>query len=208
MVNMLDTTMNDERIAEMAVRPLADTEATQMLAAGMQRVQAQTGKTQRELASELGYKTSVVLSHMALGRVPIPVDKASDIARVLGLDPMRFLLATLKQRHPGVAFEALLGVRFSSESALAAELTSIAGLSLDELGEQTKHVLREVVASAQPTKRWLSVAEIAAVELLRELFPRVQTEGLAPGDRDFLRTLAALLNETNEKAESDYDERS
>ncbi len=177
---------------------LAGTEATRMLASAMQRVQGETGKTQRSLANELGYKTSVVLSHMALGRVPIPLDKVTDIARVLGLDATSFLLATLKQRHPGIEFDRLLGVELSAGTALAAELTSIAGQSLDDFTEETKHVLREVVASSDPARRWLSLREIAVMDLVRELFPRASGTGLSPGDIEFLRTLAELLRDTDQ----------
>lgn len=176
-----------KRTSPSADYPLADTEATKMLSAALERVQSETGQTQREIARALGYKTSVVLSHMALGRVPIPVDRAEHIAKVLGLDPCRFLLVTLRQRHPEVDFDGLFGLQMPQDSALVSELRSIAGKALDELPNPTKRALREVVASAQPERRWLSSAELATVELLRELRPSFHLEGLSAADKDALR---------------------
>ena len=54
--------------------PLQGTRAQVMLENAMKAAQA-SGRSQRDVAAELGYKTSVVLSHMTAGRVPIPVDR-------------------------------------------------------------------------------------------------------------------------------------
>jgi hypothetical protein len=175
--------------------PLANTEATRMLAAGLERVHAHRGLTQKDVASKLNYKTSVVLSHMALGRVPIPVDRAEDIAAVLGLDPTRFLLAVLKQRHPDVDFETLLGVQLPQESGVAAELEALAGTTLDELPKETKQVLREVASAANPQQRWLTTAELPVVEILRRRYPAMPMDGLTTDER---RHLTARLNKEQE----------
>lgn len=174
--------------------PLADSEATKILAAGLERLQRETGATQKEVATRLNYRTSVVLSHMALGRVPIPIDRANDIARELGLDPSRFLLATLKQRHPEVDFEALFGVQMRQESALASELSAIAGESLDQLPAPTKEILRDVVATRQPERRWLSSTELPIVEMIRQRYPNVRREGLGPDDRQQLVSCLGLAS--------------
>lgn len=171
--------------------PLAQTEATRMLAAGLECLKETKGKTQRDVARQLGYKTSVVLSHMALGRVPIPIDKANLIADVLKLDPSAFLLAILKQRHPDVKFETLLGVQLPRESATVAELELIAEAPLDELPDETKQLLREVVGSRHPERRWLSTAELPIIEKLRQRYPAMHWDGLGEEDR---RQLASFLN--------------
>ena len=148
--------------------PLAESDATKMLAAGLARAARETGATQREIASHLGYKTSVVLCHMALGRVPIPIERAADVARLLKMDRQAFLLATLQQRHPNVQFESLLGISLPQTSAVAAELEVIAGIPLDKLTQDRVQVLREVVASADPARRWASPAELATLDTLRK----------------------------------------
>ena len=61
----------------------------------------------RQLASELNYKSAVVLSHMRTGRLPIPVERAQEIAKVVGLSPDTFLKMVLKQRFENVDFSAL-----------------------------------------------------------------------------------------------------
>jgi hypothetical protein len=177
----------------------ANSEATKMLAAGIERVANGTGATQRDIAKQLNYKTSVVLSHMALGRVPIPIDRVPDIARVLALNPSAFLLATLKQRHPDIDFDALLGVQMPSESALAAELEAIAGAALDELPSETRQILREVVGSRQPERRWLAHTELPIVELLRSRFPEIGPKGLSRSQREML--IACLENGAAASAE-------
>jgi len=181
--------MNESGTSKPQDYPLAQSDATRMLATGLERVRAETGATQRDIAMELNYRTSVVLSHMALGRVPIPIDRAQEIARVLGLDPTRFLLATLKQRHREVDFEALFGVRVPQESAVAAELEAIAGVELDELPKGTREILRQVVSSKLPERRWLSAAELPIIEMLRRRLPTLHGEGLTPDDSRRLATL-------------------
>jgi len=147
--------------------PLAHTDATRMLAAGLERVHADMGLTQKEVASRLSYKTSVVLSHMALGRVPIPIDRAEDIAGVLGLDRSRFLMAVLNQRHPSIDFNALFEPTNVQAGHIVAELEALAGTSLDLLPQQTIEVLREVVACANPARRWITPEQLSALDALR-----------------------------------------
>jgi hypothetical protein len=160
----------------------AETEAT-MLLAGAIADRAGERLSLRELGRRLEYKQPVVLSHMATGRVPIPIDRALDIARVVGLPPKRFLLAVLEQRHPGLDWSMLA----EPAGGFAAELETVAARPLDELPGNTKGVLREVVIDPRPSRRWLTTAELPAVELLRDLRPAIQDEGLSAEDKKNLR---------------------
>jgi hypothetical protein len=148
-----------------------------MLESAMKAAQA-AGRSQRDVAGELGYKSSVVLSHMAAGRVPIPVDRAGDIATALGMDSQAFLLAVLEQRHPEIDFKSLFNISYSSAGTVG-RLEAIAGCSLDDLPAETRTMLEEVVGARSPRRRWLALPEIAAVELIRDLRP----EGLTGDDR-------------------------
>jgi transcriptional regulator with XRE-family HTH domain len=186
--------------------PLAATEATQLLADALAKTQQQTGKTQRELSQELGYKSSVVLSHMASGRVPIPLDKTMSIAQVLNLDHSRFLLATLKQRFPDVPFESLLGIKLQPTSELERELVAIAGAGLDDLDDTTKAVMREVVAAARPESRWLSTSEIPVVASIRAFYPAVLRRGLtATEQKSLLTALSSLERNGGALSEAEQD---
>ena len=158
------------------------TRAQMMLDEALRRAQA-AGRLQRTVAGELGYKSSVVLSHMGSGRVPIPVDRARDIAANLGMDSDAFLLAVLEQRFPESNIRALFNISYSSDRTVA-KLEAIAGCSLDDLPGETKSMLEEVVAARHPRRRWLSTAEVSIMELVRDLRPDGLVSGLSDEDRD------------------------
>ena len=152
-----------------------------MLEEALRRAQA-AGRSQRTVAAELGYKSSVVLSHMGLGRVPIPVDRARDIAMQLDMDSDAFLMAVLEQRYPGADFRALFNMSYSSNRTVA-KLEAVAGCSLDELPVETKSMLEEVIAARHPRRRWLSTAELATINLVRSLRPDSPFSDLSEDDR-------------------------
>ena len=159
----------------------ADTEAA-MLLGGAIAERARERISLRELGRRLNYKQPVVLSHMALGRVPIPIDRALEIAAIVGLPPKKFLLAVLEQRHPEVEWPVLI-----EQADFANELESLAGTLLDDLQVDTKSIIREAVVDPSPVRRWLSIAELATVEMIREMRPHVRTEGLTAEDRKAIR---------------------
>jgi hypothetical protein len=161
--------------------PLQGTPAQVMLEGAMKAAQA-SGRSQREVAGDLGYKSSVVLSHMTIGRVPIPVDRARDLAMVLGMDPDAFLVAVLEQRHPEIDFKSLFNISYSSPSTVG-HLEAIAGSSLDDLPAETRAMLEEVVGARNPRRRWLALPELATVGLIRDLRPNSSTDGLSNEDR-------------------------
>lgn len=161
--------------------PLRGTRAQVMLEGAMKAAQA-SGRSQREVAAQLGYKSSVVLSHMTVGRVPIPVDRARDMAAALGMDGDAFLLAVLEQRHQEIDFKSLFNISYSS-AATVGRLEAIAGCSLDDLPAETRAMLEEVVGARSPRRRWLALSELPAVELIRDLRPNSSTEGLSNEDR-------------------------
>lgn len=145
----------------------------------------------------MGYRQAVVLSHMASGRVPIPIDRATDIAREVGLPPKKFLQAVLQQRHPEVEWELLT----TPGDPLCAELEILARKPLSSLSEGHQRVVREAVRDPDPEARWLSIPEIPAVKLFRELFPDLSKSGLSASDRATVKTLAELLLDIEKKVE-------
>jgi transcriptional regulator with XRE-family HTH domain len=167
-----------------------------MLTDGLRSAALERGLSLREIGRRLGYKQPAVLSHMAKGRVPVPIDRAPEIAQQVGLPVDRFLEAVLRQHHPEVEW----GLITEPSAILCGEMERLAGKPLDDLDAGHQRVLKEAVDDRDPEARWLSVPEIPAMRLLRELFPAVSTEGLSATDRDFLRTLADLLRDTDEKA--------
>jgi hypothetical protein len=132
---------------------------------------------------------------MANGRVPIPLDRAVDIAREVGLPTRQFLEAVLEQRHPTIDWSLLL----TDNDPLVRELEEMSGKPLSALGGKHEKVLSEVVRDPDPESRWLSIPELRAVALLRELFPHMRTDGLEEDEREALRFSALVLQ--NPKAE-------
>ena len=170
--------------------PLADTTAARMLSEGFARAKHEQGLSIRQIGKQMNYKTAVVLSHMALGRVPIPIDRAEELADTLAIDKAAFLQAVVKQRHPDVAWHLLTeGRRSSASDSLADELEAILGCRLKDLSIEQRAVMREVAAEPRPRRRWLSVHELHAVEVLREAVPDMQTEGVSSADLTAIRAL-------------------
>ena len=172
----------------MAEHRWAETPAARMLASGLRAAAMERGLSLREIGRRLNYKQPVVLSHMATGRVPIPLDRALDIAREVGLPKKQFLQEVLQQRHPGVDWRLIT----AGEDPFVEELETIAGKPLSDLTAEHQRVLKDVVRDPDPQSRWLSIHEIAAVQLLRRIFPDMQREGLSPDDRNLLDLIPAL----------------
>ena len=164
---------------------LVESPATHMLAEGLARASQERGLSLRKVGALLGYKQAVVLSHMATGRVPIPIDRAEEIARVLEIDPAIFLEAVVKQRHPEVSW-SLLG---SSDDVdvIVHELAVSLGKPLRELTGEQRAVMREVVAEQRPRRRWLSVHELTTVDMLRDMRPAMGSQGLEASDLNAIR---------------------
>lgn len=164
--------------------PLQGTKAQRMLSEALDRASRDKDQSQRFVAAQLGYKSSVVLSHMASGRVPIPVDRAVDFARYLGMDQNEFLLAVLEQRHPEIDFERLLTKGKGAAkgkapvSALTEELEALANRPLDELNISQVKVMREVVQDGNAARRWVASHEIGLIEQIRRFKP----DGLTPAE--------------------------
>src|SRR5690606_34887218 len=134
----------------------ANSTATRMLAAGIERANQEQGLSIRQLGKQIGYKQAVVLSHMALGRVPITIDRAQDLAKALGLDQADFLRAVVNQRYPDVNWN-LLSTRSQSgdDDQLPHELEVILGTKLENLSQEQRRVMREVAIDTYPSRRWL-----------------------------------------------------
>lgn len=163
--------------------PLSESQASRMLAQGLARAKEERGWSIRQIGKLMGYKTSVVLSHMASGRVPIPIDRAEELADIIGLDKKDFLQSVLIQRHPRVSWGLLSGpYQTIRNDNLTLELEAALGSSLKDLSLEQRAVMREVAAEKSPRRRWLTVHELHAVEKLRKLFPSIRNEGISSAD--------------------------
>jgi hypothetical protein len=152
--------------------PFAESAAARMLADAIRRKQA-AGFSLRRLAPTLGYKQSTVLSHMANGRIPVPMARAKQIASVMGIPQSEFMIAVMEQREPAASTMLMAGPidLARSPQSFADELEEIAGRRLDDLTAEQKDVMRKVAVDPSPARRWLAEAEIPAIQLLRRLRP-------------------------------------
>ena len=62
----------------------------------------ESGKSQREIAAEVGYPRPNVLSMMKQGQTKIPLEKAPLLARACGLDPADFTRHAMQEYMPAV----------------------------------------------------------------------------------------------------------
>ena len=131
--------------------PFVQSRAATMLASGIQRASEERGLSTRKIGMLLNYKQAVVLSHMASGRVPIPIDRAEEFADVLQLDKTAFLAAVVEQRHPDVDWSLLgNGPSLSDEAGtLAHDLEAIAGRSLAQLSIDQRRVFKALCADVR-----------------------------------------------------------
>ena len=167
--------------------PYEDTRATQMLASAFRKAWDEKRLSQRKLAKQLGYRSSVVLSHMASGRAPIPIERVDDYAHLLEMDEGEFLLAVLEQRYPHLDFRNM-GAKTEpqSDDGLLEELELIAGQPLSSLAPNQMNVVREALADHQAQRRWLSLNELPVMEFLRHAFPGLREKGLDQEQRQHL----------------------
>src|SRR3546814_13326797 len=148
--------------------PYEETRATQMLATALKRAWNEKRLSQRTLAKQLGYRSSVVLSHMASGRVPIPIERVDDYAQLLEIDEGEFLLAVLEQRYPHLDFRNM-GAKTvpQSEDGLLEELELIAGQPLSSLPPSQMNVVSESIADNTDKSRRLPLNNLSLVDVLR-----------------------------------------
>lgn len=143
-----------------------------MLRSGLANYASQPGKSIRKLGTQLGYKQAAILSHMASGRVPIPLDRAVDLAAALDLDVTTFVASVLKQRHPE-AYEVL--ARAPSEDRFA----FVHSANALDLTPAHDRVIREVMRDARPQERWMTIPELETMERIRATQPKISTYGLS-----------------------------
>lgn len=156
-----------------ASHPYVDTAAAKMLSGAVERYTNLNRGGLRALATKLGMKQATVLSHMANGRMAIPLDRAPQLALVLGMDPVNFTKLVLKQRSPEVF--AVLEEEYAdrTDQAMAKQLAQLEAVLVggDAFPPDVLRIIAEVVRDRKPDERWLAIGEVAAVRELRKLRP-------------------------------------
>jgi transcriptional regulator with XRE-family HTH domain len=169
-----------------------------MLSAAISQLQRR-GSSQASVARGLGY-SSVALSHLATGRAQVPVERAGEIAKAVGLNEAAFTLAVLTQRFPSLDIEAMVAeardpiTREMPPRSLIYELEALANKRLEELPEAKMKILREVVRDPSPQDRWVELDHLWTLIFTRDLSQRLK-RSLTRADLDLV---AAVLDTGND----------
>lgn len=79
-------------------------------------------KSQRDVANELGYKSPNVISMFKRGEIRVPLDKAHDLARVIGVDPKFLFRLALEQQFDEENIEDLFGNQVSDNEMVLVKM--------------------------------------------------------------------------------------
>lgn len=103
-----------------------------------------SGRSQREIADEVGYTKSNVISMMKKGKMPVPLDKAPALARACGEDPTEFMRLVVREYHP-----ELWGVlEHTFSPSMSAMERRVVEIVRDELEALTINALHEATLRA------------------------------------------------------------
>lgn len=175
------------RVVENAY-PLADTDAARCLRSALDRLKRERKKSLRAVARELNYKQPVTLSHMANGRMPIPVERAGEIALAVEIDSVMFTNLVLKQRYPEMSVKIDQADTAQFELSNGSSAVRSGHWEGQTLTPSQERVLREVMRDERAAERWLSPHEVGVVQLLRQLRPGLTADGLSQADIERLRS--------------------
>jgi transcriptional regulator with XRE-family HTH domain len=177
--------------------PHADSPAARTLQSALKRAKEENKTSLRAIAKLLNYKQAAVLSHMANGRIPIPVERAQEIATVLDINPHAFMKLVLKQRYPNMPISEEDDV--TNHFALLSELNQPRlPVGLSNATPSQMRIIREVLRDDHASERWLSPHEVFFVNVIRKLRPEVVTDGLSSSDLQLLNFALGPLTELPE----------
>lgn len=169
--------------------PYAATRAAGILTEALHRYTGAHPGGLRALAARLGIKQATVLSHMATGRIGIPLDRAEELAQLLDINQQMFCAAVLEQRAPSI-FRILVEEGPSASPSDAARNADLRrALVSAELSPEQEATIRAILSGGPGCVRWLSENEAALLTTIRECRPM----GLTDHDLQFL---GGFLKET------------
>ncbi len=175
--------------------PYAGSRAAKMLSDRLATAAAERWMSTRKLAKLLEIKQPSVISHLANGRLPIPVERAVPLALALQMDAAAFLAAVMEQRFPSVDL-GLLAAR-SDTRPQGPELDwlhQLSGIRAEQLTSEQARVIGEAARDLRPSERWIEPAEVPYVRRLREL---TRKDELGFSEQDWADHLAGANRNTS-----------
>lgn len=169
--------------------PFSASRASQMLREALTNYTAAHKGGLRALSDRLEMRPATLFSHMGNGRMAIPLDRADQLATVLGIDRAAFCLAVLEQRAPS-AYHAIddatgVGSLGSCIPATARQALKILGASSAN-GEALIELMRRGASVTAPLEHWVEGEELELIVAAR----RVISGKLTSADR---RTIVDLI---------------
>lgn len=165
--------------------PHADTDAARTLQSAINKAKVKNKTSLRTIAKTLNYRQAAVLSHMASGRIPIPVERAEKIAVALDINPSAFMKMVLKQRYPNMSLAVEQHV--FEHQALLNGLDASLPPGLNNATPSQMRIIREVLRDDHASERWLSPHEVFFVSEIRKLRPGIIADGLSSDDLQQVR---------------------
>lgn len=163
--------------------PYAGTRAAEMLKEALARYTSQHKGGLRALAGEFGMKQATVLSHMATGRIGIPLDRVQQFAEFLDLNVEAFSLAVIEQREP-----AMLSLLHSVYSVGPEEVDPPARANLireiraaEELSSGQISLMRDIIKDPEMSVRVVTGRYRELISKIKEVRPN------GPDDREWDR---------------------
>lgn len=113
-----------------------------------------SGKTQREVAREVGYEKPNVVSMMKQGQTKVPIEKAPMFAKACGVDPTFFLRLVLQEYFPDAwkTIQATFGESLTdNEKKLVAAYREVAPNDEIEVDEKVTFRLKNALKEPETT---------------------------------------------------------
>ena len=130
------------------------------------------GKSQREVASDIGYANANVITMFKSGVTKIPVNKVGLLAKSLGVDPAFLLRLLMGEYMPDAwgAIEAILGKErlLSDQDRMVVEVTrsAIGDEPIDLTVEENRKALSDTVMSIAARDRAKADAAVKRIAAL------------------------------------------
>lgn len=126
-------------------------ELAELITTRIQDISAQ--KSQKEVAEEVGFPSTNVLSIIKRGATKLPLDRVEGMAKALGLDLETVMLPALRQYYSDEVISSLRQTFNSTETKTEREIIALARKHMDvsqPLSYESRERLKEVFASNKP----------------------------------------------------------
>ena len=130
------------------------------------------GRSQREIAAEIGYANPNIMTMFKTGATKIPVTKVGPLARALGVDPAFMLRLVMHEYMPEAweAIEDIIGkdrLLTDQDRAIAAFVRDTAGATPVDISiEENRRALADAIKGIASRDQAKAVAAVSRIDAL------------------------------------------